>query len=233
MQRNIRTYFVFVMIFIMALSAQVYAFFDDFERNKPGDDWQKSPTGDAAAWSIEKGEFVFSGAGGDSQMMVGEQAWLDYTVECDIKFITPSDYPGGVRTYVDLDTGGHYAVWFYPTERIALYSGTDWDINPGIVTLGEHKPFNPKLKVFYHVKMIHQGKHIEVWFGDNEDKMEKIIEADDDTFKKGLFGFDGYNQPIQFDNFRINGPGIPLSPGEAAVHNQNKLAIVWGKLKIQ
>ena len=98
-------------------------------------------------------------------------------------------------------------------------NGTDWDINPGLVTLGEHKPFAAKLKVFYHLKVIHQKKHIEVWFGDKKDKMEKIIEADDDKFKSGLFGFDGYNQPIHFDNVRINGPGIPLSPGEAAVHN--------------
>ena len=167
-------------------------------------------------------------------MMTGEEKWVDYTVECDIKFMTPSDYPGGIRTYVDENTGGHYAVWFYPAgKNIKLYSGTAWNINTGLITLGEHNPFNPKLETFYHFKMVHQKKHIEVWFGDNKDKMEKIIEADDDVFKSGLFGFDGYNQPIQFDNILITGKNIPRSPGETSVHSQGKLAAVWGHLKVQ
>ena len=61
--------------------------------------------------------------------------------------------------------------------------------------------------------------------------MEKIIEANDDKYKSGLFAFDGWNQPIHFDNILITGPGIPRSPGEA-VNNQSKLPIAWGKLKM-
>jgi len=222
------------MIFIMALSVQqVHAFFDDFERKELGDDWQKSPIGVEESWDIDKGELVFSGAGGHSQMMTGEQDWVNYTVECDMMFLSSSNYPGGIRTYVDLDTGGHYAVWFYPAESIALFSGTDWDINPGLVELGRHKPFSAKLDVFYHLKVVHQKQHIEVWFGDNKDKMEKIMEADDDEFKSGLFGFDGYDKEVHFDNILITGPKIPRSPGETAVDSRDKLATVWGKLKLK
>ena len=189
---------------------------------------------DFGGWGIDKGEVVYDPAkGANSRLMTGEQAWKDYTVECNIKFMTADNYPGGIRTYVDAKTGGHYAVWFYPpTKTIKLYSGTVFDINGGIVTLGEHVgvPYDAKEDVFYYIKVIHKGKQIEVWFGKNKDKAEKIIEADDNAFKSGLFAFDGYNQPVHFDNVLITGPGIPRSDGEA-VESQDKLATAWGILK--
>jgi len=221
------------MFFITVLSMQVYAFFDDFEGGELGDDWQKSPAGQEASWSIQEGELVFSGGGGHSQMITGAEDWHDYTVECDIKFVSPQDYPGGIRTYVDVSTGGHYAVWLYPAQQmIKLYSGTAWDINTGIVELGEHHPFELEVEVLYHIKVVHQGKHIEVWLGDQRDDMELIIEADDDTYKSGLFAFDGWNQPVHFDNFLITGPDIPHSPGEpGSVASAGKLTTAWGVLK--
>jgi len=234
MQRNIKTCLITIMLALIVLSVQqVDAFLDEFERKKLGDDWQKSPVGQQESWSIEKGEGVFSGVGGHSQMMTGEPGWKDYTVECDIKFVSADNYPGGIRTYVDAKTGGHYAVWFYPpTKEIKLYSGTDFDINAGIVTLGQYDGplYDAKVDVFYYVKVIHKGKQIEVWFGKSKDKAEKIIEAEDNAFKSGLFAFDGYNQPLHFDNFEINGPGISAS---TAVESQDKLAIVWGTLKVK
>jgi hypothetical protein len=226
------------MLALIVLSVQqVDAFLDEFERGKFGDDWavdQNAPKNDLRGWSIDKGEVVYDPAkGANSRLMTGEQAWKDYTVECNIKFMTAANYPGGIRTYVDAKTGGHYAVWFYPpTKTIKLYSGTVFDINPGIVTLGEHVgvPYDAKEDVFYYVKVIHEGKQIEVWFGKSKDKAEKIIEAKDGKFKSGLFAFDGYNQPVHFDNILITGPGIPRSDGEA-VESQDKLAIAWGILK--
>ncbi|MBI1925803.1 DUF1080 domain-containing protein [Candidatus Poribacteria bacterium] len=217
---------------MVGFSFQADAFFDDFEKGKLGDDWQKSPVGQDASWTIEKGSLVFSGGGGQSQMMTGKPEWRDYTVECDIKFVSPMEWPGGIRTYVDAKTGGHYAVWFYPVQKmIRLYSGTAWDINTGIVTLGEHRPFDPKLNMFYHVKVIHQGKRIEVWFGDKKENLQKIIEANDDKYKSGLFAFDGWDKPLHFDNVLITGPGIPRSPGELAVFSKGKLPFLWGRLK--
>ena len=232
MKANVRTWLISVMLVLIALSVQqVDGFLDEFERKKLGDDWQKSPVGQQESWSIEKGEVVFSGVGGHSQMMTGEPGWKDYTVECDIKFVSADNYPGGIRTYVDAKTGGHYAVWFYPpTKEIKLYSGTAFNINTGIVTFGAHSPFGAKLDTFYHVKVVHKGKQIEVWFGESKDKMEKVIEAQDDAFKSGMVAFDGWNQAVHFDNILITGAGIPRSDGEA-VESRDKLATVWGKLK--
>ena len=238
MQRNIKTCLITIMLVLMVLFVQaVDAFLDEFERKKLGDDWTVdggAAKNDFRGWSIDKGEVVYDPAkGANSRMLTGEKNWKDYTVECDVKFITSSNYPGGIRTYVDAETGGHYAVWFYPpTKTIKLYSGTVFDINPGIVTLGEHVgvPYDAKENVFYYIKVIHKGKQIEVWFGKNKDKAEKIIEANDGKFKSGLFAFDRYNQPVHFDNILITGPGIPRSDGEA-VESQDKLAIGWGILK--
>ena len=238
MSRNVRASLITIMLALIVLSVQqVDAFLDEFERGKFGDDWevdQGAKKNEFRGWSIDKGEVVYDPAkGANSRLMTGEQAWKDYTVECNIKFMAAGNYPGGIRTYVDAKTGGHYAVWFYPpTKTIKLYSGTVFDINPGIVTLGEHVgvPYDAKEDVFYYVKVIHKGKQIEVWLGKSKDNTEKIIEAKDGKFKSGLFAFDGYNQPVHFDNILITGPGIPRSDGEA-VESQDKLAIAWGILK--
>ena len=126
-------------------------------------------------------------------------------------------------------------ITLYPaTKEIKLFSGTAWDINVGIKELGIYKEklYDAKVDVFYHVKVIHKGDQIEVWLGKSKDNTEKIIEAKDGKFKSGLFAFDGYNQPVHFDNILITGPGIPRSDGEA-VESQDKLAIVWGTLKVK
>ena len=142
MQRNIKTCLITIMLALIVLSVQqVDAFLDEFERGKLGDDWEVdggAAKNDFRGWSIDKGEVVYDPAkGANSRLMTGEQAWKDYTVECNIKFMTAANYPGGIRTYVDAKTGGHYAVWFYPpTKTIKLYSGTDFDISAGIVDIG-------------------------------------------------------------------------------------------------
>jgi len=142
MSRNVRASLITIMLALIVLSVQqVDAFLDEFERGKFGDDWevdQNAPKNDFRGWSIDKGEVVYDPAkGANSRMMTGKQAWKDYTAECDMKFLTSANYPGGTRTHVDAKTGGHYAVWFYPpTKTIKLYSGTDFDISAGIVDIG-------------------------------------------------------------------------------------------------
>jgi len=193
------------IICLLAFTSMSYSFLDNFERKDFGDDWRKSPSGQDVAWTIEKGIAAFSGVGGHSQMMTGKSDWKDYAVECDIKLPTLQEWPGGIRTHIDEDTGGHYAVWFYPVQKnIKLYSGTAWDINTGIVTLGEFKPFDPEADTFFHVKVVHSGKSIEVWLGDNKDNIKKIIDASDDSFKSGPFALDGWDKPIHFDNVPDN-----------------------------
>ena len=242
MSRNVRTSFITIMLALIVLSVQqVDSLSDNFEKDSGNWEVEVNPKGvlekgNFGGWSIDKGIVAYDPAkGANSRMMTGKQSWNDYTAECDIKFLKADNYPGGIRTYVDAETGGHYAVWFYPpTKTIKLFSGTDFDINPGLVTLGEYNGplYDAKEDVFYYVKVIHEGKQIEVWFGKSKDKAKKIIEKKDDSFKSGLFAFDGYNQVVHFDNILITGPGIPRSDGEA-VESQDKLAIAWGTLKVK
>ena len=240
MSRNIRTSIITIMLALIVLSVQqVDALSDNFEKDSGNWEVEVNPKGvlekgNFGGWSIDKGIVAYDPAkGANSRMMTGKESWSDYIAECDIKFLKADDYPGGIRTYVDIKTGGHYAVWFYPkTKEIKLFSGTAWDINAGLKLLGAYKEklYDAKVDVFYHVKVVHKGDQIEVWFGKSKDNTEKIIEAKDGTFKSGLFAFDGYNQPLHFDNFEINGPGISAS---TAVESQDKLAIVWGTLKVK
>jgi len=240
MSRNVGTSFIVIMLVLTVLSVQqADALSDNFA--KDSGNWEVEVNGkgvlkknDFGGWSIDKGIVAYDPAkGANSRMLTGKESWKDYTAECDIKFLKAKNYPGGIRTYVDAKTGGHYAVWFYPeTKEIKLFSGTKWDINPGLVELGKYKEklYDAKVDVFYHVKVVHKGNQIEVWFGKSKDNTEKIIEAKNDAFKSGLFAFDGYNQPLHFDNFEINGPGISAS---TAVESQDKLALVWGTLKVK
>ena len=98
MQRNIKTCLITIMLVLVVLAVQqVDAFLDEFERQKLGDDWevdQNAAKNDFKGWSIGKGEVVYDPAkGANSRLMTGEQAWKDYTAECNIKFKTSANYP--------------------------------------------------------------------------------------------------------------------------------------------
>ena len=88
----------------------------------------------------------------------------------DIKHTQIANYPGGIRGHVDLDVGNHYAVWLYPGDgRINLYSNPVWDINTGLVNLGQAS-YSPSIDEFHTVKISFSGKTIEVFYDE-----EKII----------------------------------------------------------
>ena len=173
MSINVRTSFITIMLALIVLSVQqVDALSDNFEKDSGNWEVEVNPKGvlekgNFGGWSIDKGIVAYDPAkGANSRMMTGKQSWKDYTAECDIKFLKADNYPGGIRTYVDTTTGGHYAVWFYPkTKEIKLFSGTAWDINAGLKELGIYKEklYDAKVDVFYHVKVVHKGDQIEVW----------------------------------------------------------------------
>ena len=98
MQRNIKTCLITIMLVLIVLFVQpVDAFLDEFERKKLGDDWTVdggAAKNDFRGWSIDKGEVAYDPAkGANSRLMTGEQAWKDYTAECNIKFKTSANYP--------------------------------------------------------------------------------------------------------------------------------------------
>ncbi|MBM3240203.1 hypothetical protein FJZ31_28290 [Candidatus Poribacteria bacterium] len=59
---------------------------------------------------------------------------------------------------------------------------------------------------------------------------KKILSIKDGNWKKGTIALMTYNQDVYFDNVRVSGKDIPLSPGEA-VESDGKATTTWGKLK--
>lgn len=116
-------------------------------------------------------------------------------------------------------------MWLYPGDSIIrLYKNPGWDINTGIVTLGE-SPYKPAVDEFHKVKIVCSGQNLEVYYDD-----ERKITAKDGDHKKDTIALCVQDKIVYYDNIKVTGPQIPntkLSPVEPT----SKLAITWGALK--
>jgi len=232
-----------VISIIVVLSLTVVSFagtlVEDFDDGDTAG-WERSPQNednDDIFWGVVDGEMMFDPEGqawdaAISQMnFVGTpqvsnvSEWTDYEVEVDIRHATMANYPGGVRARVDLETGGHYVVWFYPaTSKITLYKNPGWDINVGLVNLGEGA-YKPTVDEFYTLKLSCEGDTITVFYDD-----EEIISAEDSDHAAGTIALCVQDQVVYFDNVKVTGDEIPnanMSPVEPA----GKLVTTWGTLK--
>jgi len=213
-------------------------FLDDFN-DGDYDGWKRSPQNEKSnvSWTVVKGELKFDPKNlpwdqAISQLnFVGNQKvsnvkdWTDYDLEVDIKHTELANWPGGIRARVDLDVGGHYAVWLYPGDNsIKLYKNPGWDINTGLVTLGQNT-YKAEVEKFHTVKLSCQGDTIKVFYDGKE-----LISAKDSEHKKGTIALCVQDKIVYFDNVKVTGPNIPnvnMSP----VISKGKLAYVWGGIK--
>ena len=93
------------------------------------DGWAYSPQGLASNWSVSNGVVSYNG-GGASQIYAGNNTWSNYAVQASFRLSTLTDYPGGIRGYVNPSTGASYAAWLYPAEGVVkLWRTTTWNIN--------------------------------------------------------------------------------------------------------
>lgn len=213
--------------------------FDDFEDgNIIG--WERSPQNednDEIFWGYSEGAMMFDTQGQDwavaiSQMnFVGTKQvtnvsdWTNYEFEVQIKHVEFGNHPGGIRARVDLDTGGHYAVWLYPANNnMKLYKNPGWDINAGLVTLGE-APYEPEIDEFRSLKMKCEGDTISVYYDD-----EELIVAEDNEHQAGTVALCVQNKVVYFDDIKITGdqiPNVEMSPVEPV----GKFTVTWGEIK--
>ncbi len=229
-----------ILIFPVTVSIAGTLIEDFNDGNAEG--WVRSPQNENnknVVWEVKDGAFMFDPKGQQwnvaiCQMnFVGTEAvtnvreWTDYEFEAEIKHTEKANWPGGIRARVDLDSGGHYVVWLYPGDSIIrLYKNPGWDINAGIVTLGE-APYKPAINEFHKVKIICSGQNIEVYYDD-----DRKITAKDGDHKKGTIALCVQDKIVYYDNIKVTGPQIPnvkLSPVEPV----GKLTITWGTIKIQ
>jgi hypothetical protein len=143
-----------------------------------------------------------------------------------MKLANHSDYPGGIRVRLDPKSGESYFTWVYPElKAIISYVAIGWDCNAnkGQAAREEWEP--PKVGEWGKLKMVVKGDVIESWWNG-----EKILSLKDSSYKKGTIALMTYNQEVYFDNVRVSGKDIPLSPGEA-VQPGGKVTTTWGCLK--
>lgn len=230
-------FFVFCLS-IIAVTGFAGTFFDDFN-DGDYDGWKRSPQNEKSdvSWTVIKGELKF-----DPKKLPWDQAisqlnfvgnqkvtnvrdWTDYDLQVDIKHTELANWPGGIRARVDLDTGGHYVAWFYPGDStIKLYKNPGWDINTGIVTLGQAS-YKPEIEKYHTLGLSCQGDTIKVFYDGKE-----LISAKDSEHKKGTIALCVQDKIVYFDNVKVTGPNIPnvnMSP----VDSKGKLAFVWGRIK--
>jgi len=236
--KSIIVIFAFVAGMVLISLCFAGTLIDDFEDGDT-EGWQRSPQNEKSKvfWGIEDRAIKFDPKGlpwdqAISQMnFVGNQRvknvseWKDYDLEVDLKHVERANWPGGIRARVDLDTGGHYAVWLYPGDsKMNLYKNPGWDINAGLQTLGQ-AAYKPDVDKFHTLKISCQGPTIKVFYDG-----EEAITAEDKEHEKGTIALCVQDKVVYFDNVKVTGPDIPsidMSPVEPV----GKIACAWGKIK--
>ncbi len=164
------------------------------------DGWVYSPLGNAAGWSVNNGALSYSGIGA-AQLYAGNATWSNYTVQTGFQLSSLSDYPGGIRGYINPSSGASYAAWLYPGEGvIKVWRTTAWDINSSPVLLGTSGHVNMDNVNWHTLALsINAGQIVAYYDGAPQ------ITVNDSTLTSGLVALDVSNKPIQFQSFMVSG----------------------------
>ncbi|MFY9824876.1 MAG: hypothetical protein WAM82_26085 [Thermoanaerobaculia bacterium] len=179
--------------------AQSTLFHDDFGP-KPLASWQASPLGLLSNWDASSGAAAYNG-GGHTQLYAGSSAWTDYRFQVSVKLDNGSDYPGGIRGRIDLDSGAGYAAWLYPAEGvIKLWRSTAWHIDTSGLTLLGQAAVSGGISsgAFHTLALDFSGSQISVIFDGTT-----VIQETDTTLASGAVALDASNQPITFDDVTV------------------------------
>lgn len=164
------------------------------------DGWVYSPQGLASNWSLSNNVLTYSG-GGATQIYAGNSTWSNYTVQVNFLLSSLSDYPGGIRGYMNPATGAAYLAWLYPNEGvIKLWRTSTWNVNASPVLLGASARL-PMDTVNWHTLglSISGGKITTLYDG------TAVVNASDSTLSGGMVALDVSNKPIKFANFQVTG----------------------------
>ena len=170
-------------------------FQDNFSEGN-NSNWLISPLGNASGFSVANDFYSYNGQGA-TQTYTGSQSWTNYSFSADFQLSSTNNYPGGIRTRLNLSTGAGYAVWFYPGSGfIRLYSVGQWKIDSGYTTLAQaNMKFDTNL---HNIRVDANGSTIKVYY-DNA----LIITATDSKYTSGGVALDVSGQPIKYTNVRV------------------------------
>ena len=192
----------------------------DFEKADQEKDWHIA-TGD---WGIKDDVYQeTSGATAAMASFVGEESWTDYTVEVKVRN-EQSNWAGLIfRAKSDLE---YYVLYFgVPAKNIELWRHKPPNVDSRDNIFGDA----PKGVVFevgewYTLKAVVKKDQFQLYVND-----ELQQEAVDAVYGSGRVGVWAWQATASFDDITITGDDIK---GTTAVKPDKKLAVTWGKLRI-
>jgi hypothetical protein len=164
------------------------------------DGWAYSPQGLAAGWSLNSGVVSYNG-GGATQIYAGNSSWSNYTVQASFHLSVLTDYPGGIRGYINPSTGASYAAWLYPAEGvIKVWRTTAWNINTSSVLLGTSVHLSMDTTNWHTLALSMSGGRVVASYDGTA-----VVTASDSNLSAGMIALDVSNKPIQFNNVVVTG----------------------------
>ena len=214
--RKVGLNFVVLLLGIVLLEVPVYGLLYDFEDEAQMDDWEVTD----GQGRIENGTFVLEG-GAEGKAFVGDVNWTDYTITCKATMTGGTNNYGIIYRYQDNVNYYMNAIKFSDQQvtwagRIAgtYLQGQD----------GMRLPLESEMNKEYQLKLEVAGPDFKLYVDG-----ELVHEFTNDEFETGAVGLRVYGSTAIFDDFEVNGPGIPKSG--LAVDSTGKLSVVWGKVK--
>ena len=164
------------------------------------DGWAYSPQGLPTGWSLSNGAVSYNGSGA-TQIYAGNSTWANYTVQTGFLLSVLSNYPGGIRGYINPSTGASYAAWLYPAEGvIKLWRTSVWSINTSATLLGTSSHLTMDNVKWHTLALsINAGQIVAYYDG------VPAVSATDATLSGGMIALDVSSKPIQFANVLVTG----------------------------
>ena len=202
----------------ISLAPRVCALLYDFEDAGQMDDWEVTD----GQGEMEGSAFVLQADGGEGKAFVGSTDWTDYTITCKATMVGGNNNYGVIYRYQDNVNYYMNSIKFVDQQATwaARISGNYLQGQAGM-----RLPFASEMNKQYELKIEVEGNQFKFYVDG-----EMVQEFSNDEFDKGAVGLRVYSSHAVFDDFEVNGPGIPKSGG-APVEPKWKLAIAWGNLK--
>jgi hypothetical protein len=189
-----------VTVTLVVVAAPSYSLMQDNFSSSTLDGWAVSPLGLASGWSVSNNAVQYNG-GGASQIYAGSASWSNYVVQAGVLLSSLTDYPGGIRGYVNSTTGASYTAWIYPAEGvIKVWRTTAWSISSNPVLLGTSAHLTLDAANWHTLALsMYAGQVVAYYDG------KPVVVATDSVLSGGMIALDGSTVSVQFDKVVVSG----------------------------
>ena len=229
--------FLTCTLLILMFASPTFALIDDFNDGKD-DGW----TVIQGEWKVRDGKYCQDDMAWTTtatnetyqRSFFGDVNWSNYTVEVDLTITDPGDTAAIAGIFVRVTEKSAEGQYYFfridlrPANAPAAVEAPNMAFdgvnataegarNPDFVALEE-------AEVEYHLKVVAEGDNF-LYYVDDELIMDITDEVD--PFLKGAVGVGTFDCGASFDNFQVNGQGVPPN----SVSKEGKLAVCWSALK--